>query len=436
MLARVTDEIKEMSVCHCWVRLVVAATLLLIFFSISTVAAERPMAQYLLFQIFSGSPDPSSGIFHRGRSKEDILRIARLIADTVRPARTDPDRILGFAIGPIAMDEGAEEARSVIRDAFDVALATNMAVALHLDDYMFWAQARWSDGRLLRAAPGIIEWKDWSKTPAGDLAPGYMQGMKLAPQLCYESPTVRDFTTYWTRDVIGQEIKKQFDRLIQAGKAGLFAGVIVGWELNLNDGYCSLSHLGYSAQNPPADFDRERERILQRHMELWAKGVYDAGIPRHSIFTHFATITKRDYDQLTALRSREQIRKMPGSTSFRAFWTAFNSYSNPGFTGYPDDDRRFSDIYDAVRQYGSGPWAMAEGTNAIPGPNGTASRSPLDWETYLARNFNHGATLVNIFGGFQGNKAGDFPRATESEQALAAYRKFLQGDHLLQDRKR
>jgi hypothetical protein len=425
-----------MSCRHCWVRLViVAAILLLIFFPVSTVIAQRPMAQYLLFQIFTGSPEPSSGIYHRGRSKEDISRIVRLIADTVRPARTDPDRILGFAIGPIAMDQGEDGARSVIRDAFDVALATDLAVALHLDDYMFWAEASWPDGRLLRAAQGTIEWKDWSETPAGELEPGYMQGIKLAPQLCYESPEVRDFTTHWTRDVIGQEIEKHVDRLVKAGKARLFAGVIVGWESNLNNGYCSLSQLGYTAQNPPADFDHERERILQRHMERWAKGIYDAGVPRHLIFTHFATIPKRDYDQLTVLRSREQIRKIPGSTAFRAFWTAFNSYSNAGFTGYPDEDRRFADIYDAVRQYGSGPWAMAEGTNAIPGPSGTASRSPLDWETYLARNFNHGAALVDIFGGFQG-EAGDFQRAAESEQALAAYHKFLQGDHLVENTKR
>ena len=52
------------------------------------------------------------------------------------------------------MDEGENDVRSVIRDAFDVALATDMAVALHLDDYMMWAQARLPDGRLLRTVQG------------------------------------------------------------------------------------------------------------------------------------------------------------------------------------------------------------------------------------------------------------------------------------------
>src|SRR3984893_3674574 len=206
----------------------------------SAVAADPPTTQYLLFQMATGGPDPSSGAYHRASSKADFLRTARHIADTVRPGPSDPDRILGFAVGPIAMDQGEDDARSVIRGAFDAALATHMAVELHLDDSLFWARA-----------------------PEREC----MQNVSLPPPLCYESPEVRDFTTHWTRDVIGQEVKKQFDRLVEAAKAKLFAGVITGGESNLAHGYCSLSHLGYSAQNPPADFDHERERVLQRYIE-------------------------------------------------------------------------------------------------------------------------------------------------------------------------
>jgi hypothetical protein len=423
-----------MSFHRCCRLLTLALILVPALMSLRAVAAEPGLPQYLLFQIFLGGPERQTGVFQRGRSNAEILRIARQIAETVRPARTDPDRLLGFAVGPIAMDQGEDDARSVIRGAFDAALATDTAVALHLDDYMFWSQAGWPDGRRLGAAQGTTEWKDWSQSPAGALEIGYMQNVNLAPPLCYESPEVREFTTHWTRDVIGQEVKKQFNRLMEAGKGKLFAGVIAGWESNLAYGYCSLSHLGYSAQNPPADFDHERERVLQRHIERWAKGIYDSGIPRHLIFTHTASIPRRDYEKISAMRSREQIRKMPGSTAFRAFWTAFNNYSNPGFTAYPDEGR-FEDIYDAVGRYGRGTWAMAEGTDAIPGPGGAASRPPVDWQTYLARSFNHDAMLVDIFGGFQGEGAGDFQRATESEEALTAYRKFLQGDHLVEDTK-
>jgi len=90
---------------------------------------------------------------------------------------------------------------------------------------------------------------------------------------------VKDFVVRWTKDVIGQEAKTQFDRLVQAGKANLFAGIIAGWESNLSHGYCALSRLGYSAQNLPVDFGHERERVLHRHIERWAKGIYDSGIP-------------------------------------------------------------------------------------------------------------------------------------------------------------
>jgi hypothetical protein len=52
----------------------------------------------------------------------------------------------------------------------------------------------------------------------------------------------------------------------------------------------------------------------------------------------------------------------------------------------------------------------------------------MTMETYLARCFNHGATLVNVFGwGIGGTIAPDNPFrvAAEEPAALDAYRKFL-----------
>ena len=49
-------------------------------------------------------------------------------------------------------------------------------------------------------------------------------------------------------------------------------------------------------------------------------------------------------------------------------------------------------------------------------------------ETYLAKMFNHGATLVNIFSwgiGGEAMKNMSFRVVTEGEEALRAYRKFL-----------
>lgn len=420
-----------MSFRHCRGFLILVLALLGAAGSPRVDAAEAATRQYLLFQIFTGNPDPGTGAYRRSRPKDDILGITRLVADTLHVSPSSPDRYLGFALGPITMDQGAEGVRSDIRDAFDIALTTDMAVAVHLDDYMFWSQARWPDGRLLRETEGLSEWKDWSRSPAEPLALGWMPNVSLAPQMCYESPAAKKFVIYWTRDVLGREIKKQYDRLVKAGKADLFAGVMVGWESNLASGYCSLSHLGYGTQNPPRDFDYERERVLHRHIERWAKGIYDAGIPRDLIFTHLAPISRRQYQQLSAMLPATRLRQIPQSTAFRAHWSAFNAYSNPGFSVYPAEGL-FDDIYEAVGKYGPGrPWAMTEGANVVLGPQGPGP-SPLGWETYLARNFNHGARIVNIFGAFQGDQVGEFRRATESPQALAAYRKFLSGDRLIE----
>jgi hypothetical protein len=46
-------------------------------------------------------------------------------------------------------------------------------------------------------------------------------------------------------------------------------------------------------------------------------------------------------------------------------------------------------------------------------------------EDYLARMFNHGATLTNVFGWGVGDSANLFCRAAESADSIAAYRKFL-----------
>ena len=59
----------------------------------------------------------------------------------------------------------------------------------------------------------------------------------------------------------------------------------------------------------------------------------------------------------------------------------------------------------------------------------------MNMETYLARMFNHGATLVNIFSwgiGGEANKNMSFRVVTEGEEALQAYRKFLKGEPLIE----
>src|SRR4051794_8448764 len=100
---------------------------LLIIAVMKAAAAEPTAAQYLLFQIFAGGPEHVNGEY---RPEQDVAKAVQRIVDTVRTPQSDPNRILGFAVGPIAMDRG-EDAKAVIRRAFDIALQTNLAVMLH-----------------------------------------------------------------------------------------------------------------------------------------------------------------------------------------------------------------------------------------------------------------------------------------------------------------
>jgi hypothetical protein len=51
-------------------------------------------------------------------------------------------------------------------------------------------------------------------------------------------------------------------------------------------------------------------------------------------------------------------------------------------------------------------------------------------EGYLGSLFNHGAVLVNIFGWGLGDESNPFRKIAEGSEALAAYRKFLNGEKL------
>jgi hypothetical protein len=51
-------------------------------------------------------------------------------------------------------------------------------------------------------------------------------------------------------------------------------------------------------------------------------------------------------------------------------------------------------------------------------------------EAWLARSFNYGATLVNIFGWDVGSSNNPFKVASRNPDAIAAYQKFLRGETL------
>jgi hypothetical protein len=84
-----------------------------------------------------------------------------------------------------------------------------------------------------------------------------------------------------------------------------------------------------------------------------------------------------------------------------------------------------------IAKHGSPAWISAEGTNVSP----TSMPGEPTMESYLARMFNHGAVMTNIFSWGIGGEAmrnNFFRKATENPEALAAYAKFLRGEPLVE----
>ena len=111
---------------------------------------------------------------------------------------------------------------------------------------------------------------------------------------------------------------------------------------------------------------------------------------------------------------------------------AFGKHHRPGFSTYPQPGL-FDEIYEELARHKQVGWASCEGTNLQLGSG--PGQSGMTMETYLAKMFNHGATLVNIFSwgiGGEAKKNMDFRVVTEGEEALRAYRKFLKGSPLIE----
>jgi hypothetical protein len=390
-------------------------------------ASSTPKIQYLGFQVMTFTPaldgHPEAMTM---AGKAMIEQQVKEIVTTIGERGDHVHRQLGFFIGPLTFDMKDEELRTMIDDAFSVAKLNDVAVGFHIDDSMFWNNRKdlWSD-------KDNVEWSDWNGTIvphriiewAGDGAP------ILAPPMCYNSAAITAETTRLARDVIGAEIKKNVDHLNALGKAHLFMGVIAGWETRMQDdthdpavyyGYCALRHLGYSAANPPPDFDRALQEVVSGWIVLWDKGLEEAGIPGDRIYTHIAFPGHPPSWIPNALRDFYKDSDPDV--------TAFNAHSNPGFSVYGPD--HFPSLHKILAAHRVPSWGVSEGT-AVSLPDafrgGTSSVSFM--EEYLAGVFNHGGAYVSLFG--WSTRGGDsFAKATTGAPAIRAYQKFLRGEVL------
>jgi hypothetical protein len=408
---------------------------LLLSFGGVAAAQDATPTRYLAFQMFTGAPDTSEPIGGSGNNplsppptKDEMSRfVGRLIEQigTTGDAQTK----LAFIIGPLALDHTDAQLRQMIQDAFAIALEQNIAVGFHIDDSMFWARRSdlWQD-------PANVEWLDWDGTPnTGRRLDWGAQPTQISPQMCLNSPAIQAAVRHLAKDVIGIAVSEGIATLEAQGKAELFAGVIAGWETQIGRdfttnqylGYCALTNRGFSKEHPPENPDGELEQVVRDFIDLWATGLADGGINPDKIYSHTAVTSTQSYDQMEqrpALSYAQVNQFAPPSVSFGAHY-------NPGFSTYPQPGL-MEQLYDELEKHGSPAWASSEGTNLMP----FSLSSGGSMETYLAQMFNHGAALVNIFGWGVGGEtsANPFRAAAEAADSLAAYRKFLGGEVLVE----
>lgn len=400
-----------------------AAFFLLVALSAAAAPKSQAETRYLLFQIFTSAGSPYQALGGTTTLKEipdraSIQLFARSIKDRIGTTG-DKRSKLGIALGPIALDHTDQQVKSLIRDSFAVARTLDMAVALHLDDSIFW-----SLHPDLRNAKGHVEWSDWKGTETTgrrlDWGPG---PKKVAPQLCFNSLPVLKAVRE-RASLIGREIMAEYRLLKEEGREHLFAGVITGWETMMSKdfesgralGYCALKNAGYDQNQPPRDLSAARAAVVKEFMELWAASIRKEGVPAQLIYNHIAFTAQG--------LSGDTYDHPPGDTAFSGqYRTGLSTYPTPG---------TFKEIYALLTRHGNPPWASVEGTNVIP--NGQPGEKTM--ESYLGRMFNHGAVMVNIFAwglGENNLQRNFFRRATEGPEAIAGYQRFLSGEPLRED---
>lgn len=399
-----------------------------------TVADET---LYLAFQVFTDSPSPHNGAGGQGTPNGPPERavldaFARELIASIGGVG-EGRRRLALMFGPILFDHSDQQAVQLINDAFEIALAHDVAVGFHLDDQMFWRGRRdlLQDARNVERAnwdgpPSTARRLDWGPVPA-----------QLAPQMCLNSPTIEQEVRRRGRDVIGAAVAMAVRRLQQAGRGELFAGVIAGWETQIGRefshpesplGFCALRNLGLNSEASRAAMDQARVDVVQRFITLWSQALADAGVPPARIYSHVAFTPRRYFD------ARQSRASYPEATNFSPAEVAFGRSRRAGFSTYPTPGL-MEEIRELAHAGGGAPWASAEGANvllthAVMGQGDPGSG--MSMETYLARHFNHGAALVNVFGWGLGEEANPFRRAAENDDAIGAYRKFLRGEALVE----
>jgi hypothetical protein len=413
--------------------------------SLVNATAEQE-TKYLAFQIFTRfTPDPKDAQALNSGMKEPLVPGTAALRNYVEDIKQRIGTVgngqtrLAVMLGPLCFDQSDAEITQFVEKAFDLALEANVAVGFHIDDSMFWRSRKelWSD-------PNNVEALDWDGTPNTSRRLDWSKNPTSAPpQMCFNSKAIQ-------RDVqqrgalIGKAIQAGVNRLQQLKRPELFAGVIAGWETMIGQdfktgkylGYRALLNRGFSREHLPQDMNVELESVVQEFINLWTSGLVAAGVSPQQIYSHTAFLSRRAFN----LNDSKEVTYMQHNKTmaysrhnhFAPPYVAFGKNHRPGFSTYPQPGL-FEDIYELMEKHQQVGWASSEGTNMQPGTG--PGQTGMNMETYLAKMFNHGATLITLFSwgiGGEAHKNMNYRLCTENEEALQAYRKFLKGEPLIE----
>lgn len=397
---------------------------LLVDFHYAPISPLSDQFKYLAFQIFTPAKGSSFAEKNLASSRESLDAQVKNIAESIGTTGSE-NRMLAFMVGPLSFDHSDNEVRNLINLSFQTAEKYAIAVGFHIDDSMFWRNYNPLNHH------ENIEWIDWNKTPnTGRRLEWSQTPTKISPQLCFNSPGVREAVQNRAR-LIGTEIARHIAALREKEKEYLFAGVIAGWETQIGKdfdtdsylGYCALANKGFSSSSR-IDGDRERETIVQEFINAWTKALSENGIPKQKLYSHIAFQPEGLYHlNEKNMKADGTIRTYSEYVSFSTPRTAFGAYHNPGFSTYPAAGIMDA-IYGELAKNGNPPWASSEGT-ALDPSQAESGAGGIDMESYLGSFYNHGATLVTIFGWGVGDKNFPFRKVAESNQAINTYRAFI-----------
>ncbi len=405
----------------------------------STAASTSPQStpvstdkgiQYLLFQSFWGAQNPQvAGLtsdsgdlvaplpWDQATYKAHLTKYVDNIHSSLGTLTLAPGKAYGYSIGPLTLEQTDQDLKDSIATAFTVALEERVAVGIHIDVSHYWRFLRGADGTQLSSLTGaqdIRAWQNWQGTSA-PIDP--WDGVPtLMPSMCYECTAVKAMVDYKTSQVIGPALAAGMARLKAAGEENLFAGAMIGWEAgstNLVD-YHSLTINGYSQAHPPTNINTAQQQVLNDYVSRWTSDL-SSFVPKEKLYTHIGGTS----DDPTSANIGDYDSE------------AFTPNARGGFSMYPQSASDFEGIWSAAQKAHSS-WALAEGVNVMLGAGGVALPSAISWQTYLGSVFNHGGTIANILGAFLPQPAGGFTTASESTEAIAAYKTFLTGGTLVE----